>query len=223
MSFREHAPILGIDNRIKSFDEIKLGYDLERARLEAMRCARCQVARAPCGTFGCPIGTRISAITRRIREGKLDEAAELLAESNPLCSITSRVCQSEEQCEKFCALNGLPVLFKQNKEDEKGEPVAISSLERLVGDRWLEEGMEIKKRPSTGKKVAVIGSGPAGSHDGFRVNKERPRSQSVRIKKDSGWHANLWDTPLQATQAHSFEKYREVQANGHNDQNKFSC
>jgi len=135
--------------RIKNFEEVALGYAEEGAVEEASRCLQCK-DRPCCG--GCPVCIDIPRFIKAIKERKFDEAISIVKEQNSLPAICGRVCPQEEQCEKTCTLAKVK------------EPIAIGRLERFVADYEREKlGVKNPKAPaSTGKKVAVIGSGPAG-------------------------------------------------------------
>ena len=134
--------------RIHNFDEVPLGYDEETAIKEAERCLQCK--NKPCSK-SCPVGVDIPEFINKIREGKFEEAIAIIKKKNILPAVTGRVCPYENQCEGACTLNKI------------GEPVAIGALERFVADWERKKGFLIPDKPqSTGKKVAVIGSGPAG-------------------------------------------------------------
>ena len=137
-----------IEERIRSFDEVALGYSEEQAMMEAERCLQCK---NPQCVLGCPVGIDIPAFISLIREGKFREAIRKIKEKNNLPAICGRVCPQENQCQMKCVLG------------RRGDPVSIGRLERFVADWELEHGVEIPERaPPTGKRVAVIGSGPAG-------------------------------------------------------------
>jgi len=135
--------------RIHNFHEVSYGFNRELAIAEANRCLDCKKPRC---VEGCPVGIDIPAFIRLIREGKFLDAARKIKEKNALPAICGRVCPQEDQCEKMCVL-GI-----------KGEPVAIGNLERFVADFEREtDSIQIPKRPDpTGKRIAVVGSGPAG-------------------------------------------------------------
>jgi glutamate synthase (NADPH/NADH) small chain len=134
--------------RVKNFHEVAHGYSLEEALKEADRCLQCK--NSPC-VSGCPVSIDIPAFIKLIKEGKFDEAIEKIKEKNNLPGITGRVCPQEEQCENVCVMG------------KKFEPVGIGRLERFASDWELKRGIKPpKKAPSTGKKVAIVGSGPAG-------------------------------------------------------------
>jgi len=138
-----------VEERIRSFDEVALGYSEEEAISEASRCLQCKVPRC---VKGCPVNIDIPAFIKKIRERKFEEALEIILEKNSLPAICGRVCPQENQCMGECIL-GI-----------KSDPVNIGGLERFVADQ--KNRMEVRRRvsvaPSTGKKVAVVGSGPAG-------------------------------------------------------------
>ena len=135
--------------RIKNFNEVPLGYTEEEAIAEAKRCLQCK--KSVC-VDGCPVEIDIPGFIDRIAEGDFRGAVRIMKEKNVLPAICGRVCPQEDQCEQVCTLA------------KKYEPVGIGRLERFIAD-WEAEhgGAEIPLRPSpTGKKIAVVGSGPAG-------------------------------------------------------------
>ncbi|MCS7114813.1 MAG: NADPH-dependent glutamate synthase [Nitrososphaerota archaeon] len=134
--------------RIRNFNEVALGYTEEQAIAEANRCLQCK--NSPC-VKGCPVEIDIPAFIKFLREGKFEESIRKIKEKNSLPAICGRVCPQEEQCQKECTLGKV------------GDPVSIGRLERFVADWERQKGFNIpEKRPSTGKRVAVIGAGPAG-------------------------------------------------------------
>lgn len=135
--------------RIKNFREVPFGYTPELAIKEAQRCLACK--KAVC-IGGCPVDVDIPKFVQLIAEGNFVAAAKVLKKTNSLPAICGRVCPQEDQCEKVCTLA------------KKYEPVAIGNLERFAADYEREHGeMEIPEiAPPTGKKVAIVGSGPAG-------------------------------------------------------------
>ncbi|MDI3534768.1 MAG: glutamate synthase small chain [Thermosediminibacterales bacterium] len=134
--------------RRKNFKEVALGYSVEDAVKEAQRCLQCK---NPQCVKGCPVGVKIPEFIKLIAEKDFYGAARKIKETNSLPAICGRVCPQEEQCEKYCILA------------KKGEPVAIGRLERFAADWEREKGIEKPEKPQKlGKKVAVIGSGPAG-------------------------------------------------------------
>jgi len=141
---REQAP----DIRNKNFSEVSQGYDKTLALNEAARCLNCK--NAPC-VSGCPVNVRIPEFIGRIKEGDFEGAYEIIKSTNNLPAICGRVCPQETQCESKC-VRGI-----------KGEPVGIGRLERFAADYAMEQGKAKAEVPaSNGKKVAIIGSGPAG-------------------------------------------------------------
>jgi len=133
--------------RINNFDEVALGYSEEEALLEASRCLQCPKPRC---VEGCPVWIDIPAFISLIRERRYREAYKKIKERDSLPAITGRVCPQENQCEKACVLT------------RAGEPIAIGRLERFVADYCVEDTQNIEKDPPNGKRVAVVGSGPAG-------------------------------------------------------------
>src|SRR5512135_1027240 len=135
--------------RAKNFDEVPFGYTPELAQLESSRCLQCK---KPKCIEGCPVEIDIPAFVKLISEGDYTGAARKLKERNSLPAVCGRVCPQEDQCEKLCIVG------------KKDQPVAIGRLERFAAD-WERDKGEVtipEKAPSTGKKVAVVGSGPAG-------------------------------------------------------------
>lgn len=134
--------------RAKNFSEVALGYSEEAALDEAARCLSCK--NMPCVT-GCPVNIHIPAFIEKVKEGEFEEAYKIITEASSLPAVCGRVCPQESQCESKC-VRGI-----------KGEPVGIGRLERFVAD-WHNEHFsgDTVKPKSNGKKVAVVGSGPAG-------------------------------------------------------------
>ncbi len=135
--------------RNKNFQEVNLGFTEELAKLEALRCIQCP---KPVCISGCPVGIKIQEFIKLVSEGDYLGAASKIKEDNTLPAICGRVCPQEEQCEKVCTVG------------KKNDPVAIGRLERFVADyERTHVGIRIPVcKPKTGKKVAVVGSGPAG-------------------------------------------------------------
>ena len=134
--------------RATNFDEVCLGYNKEEAVEEAKRCLGCPKPRC---VEGCPVGIDIPGFIKHIKEEDFEGAAKTIAKYSALPAVCGRVCPQENQCEGRCVL-GI-----------KGEPVSIGKLERFTADNAREQGIDLsEKEPSNGKKVAVIGAGPAG-------------------------------------------------------------
>ena len=134
--------------RAKNFEEVCLGYTEKEAMEEAVRCLNC---RNPKCVVGCPVSIQINEFIHEVKEGKFEKAAEVIARSSALPAVCGRVCPQETQCEGVC-IRGI-----------KGEPVAIGKLERFVADWAREHGFQAAQAGApNGKKVAVIGAGPAG-------------------------------------------------------------
>jgi glutamate synthase (NADPH/NADH) small chain len=150
---KEKVPISKQDPkiRIKNFNEVVLGYTEEEALAEANRCLECK--NSPCNK-GCPVEVEIPTFIKLIKQKEYILAAQKIKEKNALPAICGRVCPQETQCEKFCTLG------------KKYQPVAIGRLERFVADYESNKGElhipEIPKKIQHKKKVAIIGSGPAG-------------------------------------------------------------
>ncbi|MGB3932585.1 MAG: NADPH-dependent glutamate synthase [bacterium] len=143
-------PVQDPGERINNFNEVTLGYSEEVAVAEAQRCLECK--KAGC-VKGCPVEINIPAFIAAIKERDFKGAIAEIKGKNNLPAVCGRVCPQENQCEKYCVLG------------RKGEPVAIGRLERFVADLELADdsnGISMEVAPPTGKKVAVVGSGPAG-------------------------------------------------------------
>ena len=134
--------------RAKNFDEVCLGYNMEEAMCEASRCINCKNAQC---VKGCPVAIDIPAFIEQVKLGNIADAYQIISKSSALPAVCGRVCPQESQCEGKC-IRGI-----------KGDPISIGKLERFVADWARENG--IKPEGATekkNKKVAVIGSGPAG-------------------------------------------------------------
>ena len=134
--------------RNQNFLEVAQGYTLEEAMNEAKRCIHCK---NPACVSGCPVGIPIPEFLDQVAQGNIAAAYEILSNANALPAISGRVCPQENQCEGKC-VRGI-----------KGEPVAIGRVERFVADWAAQQGVaNTATAPKNGRKVAVIGSGPAG-------------------------------------------------------------
>jgi len=146
--------------RIKNFNEVELGLSEESAIMESIRCLQCK---KPKCIEGCPVGIDIKSFIKNIEEKEFDKALAKIRENNALPGVCGRVCPQEDQCEKTCILG------------MRDDPVAIGKLERFVADYEIKKGSKSKdgksKKPDNdpvsptkknGKRMAVIGSGPAG-------------------------------------------------------------
>jgi len=135
-------------DRVKNFNEVALGYTEEMALEEASRCLQCP--KPQCVT-GCPVEVPIPQFIKCIREKKYAEGIAVIKTKNALPAVCGRVCPQEEQCQAKCVVGKV------------GEPVSIGRLERFLADWERENGYQLpEKAPPTGKKVAIIGAGPAG-------------------------------------------------------------
>lgn len=139
--------------RARNMQEVALGYFPEQARVEAMRCLQCK--NAPC-VKGCPVQIDIPRFVAALAEGEPEKAIAVIKQTSLLPAVCGRVCPQESQCQKFCTVG------KGLKDVEKA--VAIGRLERYAADYEREHGKTVPPQiaPATGKKVAVVGSGPAG-------------------------------------------------------------
>jgi len=159
---RQKPEELNPQERIKSFDEVVFGFDSETAIMEANRCLQCK--KPTCREEGCPIHNDIPRFIALLREGKFEEAYWVVRETSSLPAVCSRVCPHEFQCEGNCV------------RGKKGEPVAIGMLERFLVDWMVQHNKNLMTACAMpkGKKVAIVGSGPAGmtvayylAHEGY--------------------------------------------------------
>lgn len=149
----QEMPTLDPHKRASLMDEVAMGYTDEQARIEAERCLNCK--NRPC-VKGCPVGIPIPEFIAAIQEGDYKKSVDIIKTTNLLPAICGRVCPQEKQCQSFCTVG------KMFKSVDKS--VAIGRLERFVAD-WERNNNKItipEAALDTGKRVAVIGSGPAG-------------------------------------------------------------
>ena len=134
--------------RATNFEEVCLGYNKEEAMEEAARCINCKNAQC---VKGCPVSINIPGFIEKVKDGEMEAAYQIISESSALPAVCGRVCPQESQCEGKC-IRGI-----------KGESISIGKLERFVADWASENGIKPQgAEEKNGKKVAVIGSGPAG-------------------------------------------------------------
>ena len=150
MDVLKKTPVREQDPQVRAtnFDEVCLGYNEAEAMEEASRCINCKNAKC---IEGCPVSINIPGFIEQVKEGKFEEAYKVIGESSALPAVCGRVCPQESQCEGKC-IRGI-----------KGEPISIGKLERFVAD-WASKNdvKPVQPTEKKGKKVAVIGSGPAG-------------------------------------------------------------
>ena len=150
MDVLKKVPVREQDPNIRNsnFEEVCLGYNQEEAMEESLRCINCKNAQC---IKGCPVAIDIPAFIQEVKAGNIEEAYKVIGKSSSLPAVCGRVCPQESQCEEKC-IRGI-----------KGEPVSIGKLERFVAD-WARENNIRPETPAAlnGKKVAVIGAGPAG-------------------------------------------------------------
>ena len=145
---KQPMPQLAPEIRNKNFEEVALGYTEEQAVAEANRCLQCK--HQPC-VGGCPVQIDIPAFIQKVQQRDFEGAYQIISAQSALPAVCGRVCPQETQCEGKC-VRGI-----------KGEPVAIGRLERFVADWHMANVKEPPVKPeSNGKKIAIIGSGPAG-------------------------------------------------------------
>lgn len=150
MVVMKRVPILEQDPKVRAtnFREVCLGYNKEEAMEEATRCLNCK---KPLCITQCPVTISIPEFIQCIKKGDFEDAAKIIAKASALPAVCGRVCPQESQCEGKCVLS------------IKGEAVAIGKLERFAADWSRENNVDLSEtKPKNGKKVAVIGSGPAG-------------------------------------------------------------
>ena len=150
MNVLKKVPVREQDPNIRNsnFEEVCLGYNQEEAMEESLRCINCKNAQC---IKGCPVAIDIPAFIQEVKAGNIEEAYKVIGKSSSLPAVCGRVCPQESQCEEKC-IRGI-----------KGESVSIGKLERFVAD-WARENNIKLESPAAlnGKKVAVIGAGPAG-------------------------------------------------------------
>lgn len=145
---RQKMPEQDPKTRATNFNEVALGFTEEQAIEEAKRCLQCK---KPSCMKGCPVEVKIPIFLKYVAEGDFDSAIKEIKLDNTLPAVCGRVCPQETQCEEVCVLS------------KKGASVSIGRLERFVSDHELKKGVEVPEMPKpTGKKIAVVGSGPAG-------------------------------------------------------------
>ncbi len=150
MDVLKKVPVREQDPQVRAtnFEEVCLGYNKEEAMAEASRCIGCKNAQC---VKGCPVSIDIPGFIGKVKEGNIEEAYQIISESSALPAVCGRVCPQESQCEGKC-IRGI-----------KGEAISIGKLERFVADYARENGIKPEgAKEKKGKKVAVIGSGPAG-------------------------------------------------------------
>ena len=150
MDVLKKVPVREQDAKVRAanFEEVCLGYNKEEAMEEAGRCINCKNAQC---VKGCPVAIDIPGFIEKVKGGDIEAAYQVISEASALPAVCGRVCPQESQCEGKC-IRGI-----------KGEPVSIGKLERFVADWARENGIKpVGAEKKNGKKVAVIGSGPAG-------------------------------------------------------------
>ena len=134
--------------RAHNFEEVCYGYNIEEAMEESTRCLNCKNPRC---VGGCPVGIDIPGFIMKVKEGDVKGAYETISKYSALPAVCGRVCPQESQCEKYC-VRGI-----------KGDSVSIGKLERFTADWAREQGIRPEPaKAKNGKRVAVIGAGPAG-------------------------------------------------------------
>lgn len=150
MDVLKKVPVREQDAKVRAtnFEEVCLGYNKEEAIEEAARCINCKNAQC---IKGCPVSIDIPGFIEKVKDGDIEAAYQIISESSALPAVCGRVCPQESQCEGKC-IRGI-----------KGEPISIGKLERFVADWAAENNIKPQgAKEKKGKKVAVIGSGPAG-------------------------------------------------------------
>ena len=155
---RNAMPLHSAKERILSWEEVPIGYSLEQAMDEAARCIQCK---KPECIGGCPVGIDIPAFIKLVESGDIAGAAAKIRETNFLPAACGRVCPQDKQCEAVCVVG------------KKNSPVGIGNMERFVADYEREHALPRipEMEPDTGKRVAVIGSGPSGLTCAYELRK----------------------------------------------------
>lgn len=146
---RQVMPELPVAERIRNFEEVATGFTREQAMAEAARCLQCRIPKC---VAGCPVSVPIPKFIKLIKEGRISEAGAKIKEENALPRVCGRVCPQSDQCEGACILK------------VKGKPIAIGALERYCSDIYAQDSTLPEPTPTitNGRKVAIVGSGPAG-------------------------------------------------------------
>ncbi|MFH0904885.1 MAG: NADPH-dependent glutamate synthase, partial [Methanobacteriota archaeon] len=145
---RQKMPVHDPKIRATNFDEVALGFTEKQAIEEAKRCIQCK---KPSCMKGCPVEVKIPGFLKYVAEGDFENAIKEIKTDNALPAVCGRVCPQETQCEQVCVLS------------KKGASVSIGRLERFVSDHERRKGVQVPEKPQpTVKKIAVVGSGPAG-------------------------------------------------------------
>jgi len=160
-----------VAQRIRNFNEVPLGYNETEALMEASRCMQCP--KKPC-VEGCPVHIDIPAFIRALREKDFQKGIDILHANDSLPCITGRVCPQEEQCQAVCVMKKM------------GDPISIGRLERFLADRDMHNRDKgVYERPvaveKKNKKVAIVGSGPAGVSCAAELAKKGIRSLCLRV------------------------------------------
>ena len=172
MNGMERIPVREQDPKVRAtnFEEVCLGYNAEEAAAEAARCLQCK---NPQCVKGCPVSIDIPRFIAKILEGSFDEAYGVISEASTLPAVCGRVCPQESQCEGKC-VRGM-----------KGDPVAIGKLERFAADHAKEAGIRPHTdKPANGRRVAVIGAGPAGLTAAWELRR-KSREWNVVVLEES--------------------------------------
>jgi glutamate synthase (NADPH/NADH) small chain len=140
--------------RIHNFKEVPMGQDAETVKKEAERCLQCKRSdkRKIC-IDGCPVGVDIPAFIKAVKDGNFEEGIKIIKGTNALPAVCGRVCPYENQCEGYCVVGKI----------KESQPVAVGRMERFLADWERAKGLKTSEMPKkNGKKVAVVGAGPAG-------------------------------------------------------------
>ena len=180
--------------RVNNMDEVALGYSENQVRVEAMRCLQC--ANAPC-VKGCPVQIDIPGFLAKAADGDYAGSIAVIKKNSMLPSVCGRVCPQESQCQEFCTVG--------RSHKDVNQAVAIGRVERYVADWEAANGQRSvpEVAPPTGKKVGVIGSGPASMTAAADLRRAGHEVVMFEALHKAGGSPGLWNTRIPSSQKNS--------------------